>query len=521
MKYVTRAAQLLLISFLFITGLSAQTAGSGYVSSIESKANQISKNDEKVSDLNQQHLQTYSDEQEKLKRLNRELGALIDEKNEAMREMRLGRFCNGCNQTASQLRRGGTYDVEDHFRRNGGTHSATPAELEKKEAEYNAKIERKQNEIDKFKEGENEFSRKRADLSKQMDRLKESSDQLRQEIVDLSKQYKDKILDEAKAMHKFWVGGLMRIIAEKHYIEDRINILQVKVTDLGKEETQAIAEFEDKLRKKNEEAISNLEKKINANKNRAYSLEQSHESRIDPLERNLADLKSRLNEVNQELRSISIDADEKTKLDTEKASLEQRIASGENQLNEYETSFKNEIQSIEDENKKFADDIWKLKTTEFSKLLDEGLQHLKKAFTAKRKILNDAISAKRNSLEEVGRSLMDEREVYRKKNNEYIAKVDAERIRMMNACSKAGASCYGTDAVSAVVGNWSKVSGCVGEMEAAHHSDDVIYGCEEETKIYRQYYRQNKSGMSAEDQEALNRNDARTRYDMIFKKITD
>ena len=108
MKYVTRAAQLLLISFLFITGLSAQTAGSGYVSSIESKANQISKNDEKVSDLNQQHLQTYSDEQEKLKRLNRELGALIDEKNEAMREMRQGRFCNGCNQTASQLRRGGT-----------------------------------------------------------------------------------------------------------------------------------------------------------------------------------------------------------------------------------------------------------------------------------------------------------------------------------------------------------------------------------------------------------------------------
>ena len=116
---------------------------------------------------------------------------------------------------------------------------------------------------------------------------------------------------------------------------------------------------------------------------------------------------------------------------------------------------------------------------------------------------------------------MDEREVYRKKNDEYISKVYAERIRMMNACSKAGASCYGTDAVSAVVGNWSKVSGCVGEMEAAHHSEDVIYGWEEETKKYRKYYRQNKSGMSAEDEEALNRNDARTRYDMIFKKIMD
>ena len=521
MIYLTRAALLLMIGLLYITALSAQTAGSGYVSSIESKANQISKNDEKVSELNQQHLQTYSDEQEKLKRLNRELGALIDEKDEAMDEMRQGRFCNGCNQTASQLRRGGTYDVEDHFRRNGGTHRASQAELDKKEAEYDQKIASKQNEIDKYKEGENEFSRKRADLSKQMDRLKESSDQLRQEIVDLSKQYKDKILDEAKAMHKFWVGGLMRIIAEKHYIEDRINILQVKVTDLAKEETQAISEFEDKLRKKNEESIRNLESKISTNKNKAFSLEQSHENRIDPIEQNIADLKSRLNEVNLELRSITIDADEKSKLDTEKTSLEQRITSAESQLNDYETSFKNEMHSIEDDNKKYADEIWKLKTTGFSKLLDEGLQQLKKAFTAKRKILTDAISAKRNSLEEVGRSLMDEREVYRKKNNEYIAKVDTERIRMMNACSQAGASCYGTDAVSAVVGNWSKVSGCVGEMEAAHHSDDVIYGCEEETKIYRQYYRQNKSGMSAEDQEALNRNDARTRYDMIFKKITD
>src|SRR5690606_37098962 len=239
--------------------------------------------------------------------------------------------------------------------------------------EYDQKIANKQAEVDKFKEGENEFTRKRADLSKQMDRLKESSDQLRQEIVDLSKQYKDKILDEAKSMHKFWVGGLMRIIAEKHYIEDRINILQVKIQDLAAEETRATSEFEDKLRKKNEESVRNLEAKISANKNKAFTLEQNHESRINPLEQNIADLKNKLYAINQELRSVTIDADEKTRLDSEKENLEQRLASAESQLNEYETSFKNEMQSIEDENKKYADEVWKLKTTGFSKLLEEGL----------------------------------------------------------------------------------------------------------------------------------------------------
>lgn len=499
----------------------SQTAGASTVTSIESKASQIAKYDEDIAKLNRMHLESYSAEQERLLELKRELAALIDEKAVSLSEMRSGRFCNGCDRTASQLKMEGIYDVEQHFYENGGTHPGDPQQIADKEAEYDRMIAAKEAEIKAFEEGENEFSRKRMEWGQQMDRLRDNADRLRQEITELSKSYKDKVLDQAKAMHRTWVGSLMSLVAEKHYREDQINILQVKIADLAQEETKAKAEFEDKLRRKNEEGIQELNNKIANNEARAVSVEQNYTARVDPLEQELPGLRSRLIQVEVELTNINLSEEDRKLLETEKANLEQKIGSAENLLEEYRVSYENEIARLEQENVGFRDEIWKLKTSSFSEQLQKGLENLARAFQMKRNIFNDAIAGNTTTLNEVGQELNVRTDEFRKKNSEYIGEVDAERIRMMNACSQAGASCYGTDAVLAVAGNWNKVSGCVGQMDSAQHSGDPVYGCEEESAIYLQHYRSKKSGMSDSDKEALSRNTVRTRYDMILNKITN
>lgn len=517
----TRTATWALALFLFFSfSALPQTDGSADVRSIEAKAEQIAQNDTKVAELNRAHLQTYSDEQDKLNRLKKELTNLYAERDEALDELRKGRFCNGCDNTASELRRKGTYDVEDHFARNGGTHTASPEQIKRKEEEYEQKIKAKEQELEKFKSGDNEFDKKRADIDRQMNALKEKSDKLREEIVALSKSYKEKVFEQGKSLHALWVDDLMRLVAQKHFAEDQINIYNVKLNDLAQEEAKAVGELRDKVTKKNEAEKQALNEKIAANKTRAQNLEEAHNNRVAPLNSSLSAWKTRLYAVNSSLLSPSLSQAEKEKLQAEKTDLENRIASTEKLVADYETAFKSEIQTIEGQNRDYADQVWKL-TTNFSKILDEALANLKKAFAAKRTILNDAVVARRASLEDVSRLLMEKKEAYRGKNNQFVSKVDAERVRMLAACSKAGAGCYGTDAASAIVGNWSKVSGCVGEMEAAHHSDDAIYACEQETPMYRQYYSSLKGGLSDADRSALQRTTSRTRYDMIFKKITD
>ena len=512
---------LVLFFFLFSSLIFSQTAGSSIVSSIESKAAQIEKNDESVVDLNRQHLASYSEEQNKFYELKMELDALHKEKAQAMAEMRRGEFCRGCDRTATQLRNAGITNVMQHFYDNGGTYSATPEQLNAKEAEYDKMIADKEEEIRKFTEEKNEFSKKRDQLSEKMDKLQEDNDRLRREIEELSEKFKDKILEEAKSLHNTCGASLMAIVANKHYTEDQINILQVKIADLAQEEAKALADFEDKLRRKNQQEILDLENKVSLAQDRGMMLEQDHNNRLQPLNRDLFDLKRRLQEIELALKYETLSEQKIEELTKEKENITARITSTEQQVNDQISNYDQRAGELKQEIATLNEKIWNLKTTAFSDLLQEGLANLKKAFLTRRTIFNDALASKKDALQDIGSLLQSKKEEFRQKNIEYTSKVDAERIRMMRACSTAGASCAGTDTVGAVNMNWSKVSGCVGEMEGAHNSGDPVYGCEEQSASYLEHYQSRKSGMSDADREALSRTNTRSRYDLILNKITN
>lgn len=509
------------VLFQLTSKVFSQTAGSGTVSSIESKAKQISSIDDQVADLNHQHLASYTEEQDKFYNLKIELDGLYKEKEFAMDDMRRGEFCKGCDRTATQLRKTGIQNVMQHFYDNGGTYSATPAQLEAKEAEYDKIIADKKEEIRRFVEEQNEFSKKREQLSQKIESLKNDNERLRQEITELSYAFKDKILAEAKSMHSNWGKSLMAIVADKHYMEDQINILQVKIADLGKEEAKALAEFEEKLRRKNAEEIKQLEFKISSAQDRGINLENNHQNRLSPLNQELAELTKRRQEIDLAIKYETLTEEQSQNYQKEMQVIDNRILTVQNLISGYENDYEEKAAAIKLEISELNDKIWSLKTTAFSQLLKDGLDNLKKAFLMRRNILNDAIVAKTNSLQDVGRLLQNKKEEFRQKNIEYTSRVDGERIRMMRACSQAGATCAGTDTVGEVNLNWSKVSGCVSEMEGSHNSGDPIYGCEEESATYLQHYQNKKSGMSDSDLEALSRTNTRTRYDLILNKVTN
>ncbi|MGF2412084.1 hypothetical protein [Ferruginibacter sp.] len=511
MKYL-----LLLITICFVFKSIGQTSGASSISSIEYKANQIEKNDIKVGELNRQHLETYNLESIKLKKLKKELNDLIEEKIAVLDEYRRGQFCTGCSVPRSQFGPGESFPHTGQRVR-----AATPQELAVKEKEYDDKIARKREELKLFEFSENEFTRKRADIDQQMNNLKNQSDKLREEIVALSKAYKEIVVKEAIAAHAGFISELMRIIAEKHFIEDRINIITVKIADINAEESKALNESAEKVRRQNEEDKQKISSQIEGNKQKLQQLLQRLTSRLDPLKLEDGNLMQQLFNINKQLQNSSkLTADEVKTLEAEKTTVEDRIAQLQKSITDYENDYTASKQQIETENRVLEDKKWNL-TINLTKRQQETSELLKKAFTLRRKILEDAKIARQTNLQLTGELLLSKKAAARKKFMVYAADADNERVRLVRACQKAGCSCYGIDTHGTIVGNWNKAEGCVGEMEAAHFTTDPIYGCVEETAIYRQHYSSLINGLSDADIRALQKQSGKIRYDLILKKISN
>jgi hypothetical protein len=498
--------------------LFSQSAGSGDLATIESKADQIVANDNKVSLLNQQYIKTYTLEQEKLASLKNELSTLYDEMAVSLEELRQGRFCNGCDRTASELKRNGVSDVEQHFAENGGTHPAPPEKITKKENEYNALIAEKEKEVKNFEFSENEFTRKRADISIQMNDLKNINDRLRQEIVELSNWYKDKVVGEGKSKIKPFIDDLMSLTAQQHVLEDRIDIIITRLNDLDNEEVLAMTKLKEKVRLKNEEDKQNLQNRIEQLKTDLINLEKVYYQRKSEIQSQINDILTEIHNIENTLKTgTNLLFVEKTELENKKTELEGRLDARNKEMADLNSKYTEDNTRINNDIKKFNDDIWNL-TINLSKRQEDASEDLKNSFILKRDILNQAKAAREINLTTTGDLLLDKMDAYDSKMQEYANILEKERNRLVAACNKAGCGCYGYDSKSDVMGNWSKAKGCVDEMNSKKHLD-VYYGCEEESAIYESYYRSFQAGMSEEDLAALKRSTNHTRYDYILKKI--
>ncbi len=516
---------LLLLSFYFFTQNiigQTSTAGSGTLATIESKANSIQDNKKKITDLETKVTDSYAEESARLLQLKKQLPELLAEKAVVLDELRSGMFCSDCNRGKTQVERE-TGNFYAHIREGASSGrkiiAASPELIQQKTGEYDKKIAAKEEEIRKFTYEENEFSKKRDQWKKQVEDLKAQSIKLCEEITALSSTYKTQVVDEGKALQSPWISDLMNIVAEKHFIEDRIDILNVKIADLNNDEIKAVADMRDKVYQKNEADKSTLNSKIASNNSRLATVEQAHRQSMMPLTVALLNARTRLLDIKRALlNTTSLSKGEITKLESDQKTEELNIDNKQIQVANNEASYKINSQAIVDENKKLSDDIWNL-TVNYPKILAAAEDNLKKAFQTKRTILTDAKVARTAALDLKGSMLIDRKEAYRQKLLKYAAIVDGERIRLLNACQKAQCSCFGADTHGTVISNWNQASGCVGEMDAAHHSSDPVYGCVEESSIYKQHYQSFINGLSDSDIEALQRKSTNTRYDMIFKKV--
>ncbi|MCC2545536.1 hypothetical protein LJY25_03700 [Hymenobacter sp. BT175] len=547
---IRRTAGLLLVLHLLLAPViaHAQTAGSGHLASIEAKVNAIDANDKEVASLNRKRMESYEAEADKLKKLQNELRELEERKaaNAGAVQKRLDDLLHRIEHDQSWKNRrasaqsgwkernpglcsaGGPPPIcpADHWQRISVSTAMAEYERFKNEVingikdeldKFDSGIERKKAEIATFQSSENEFELLRAKCDQDMTRLASSSDDLRAEIVALSKAYKESVVDQAKSMQSVWIGHLMQIIAEKHYIEDRIDIYNVKLADLKADEEKAVAESKEKTARQNEADIRAVDQKIAAHTTSLPLLQQELSRRLASWQQALSTHGQSLADV-ERLLAKAVEP-ELTRLKAQKAELQSRIATVRNESNQATEDHKRRSDALTGEIRQLQDQRWKL-VSQLAERQEQALKTIRNVFATRRTLLTDALAARRASLQVQGDLLIQKKAEYRSKFLTYAGKVDQERQRLVAACSKSGASCFGIDTHSTIVMNWNKTLGCVDQMENTR-SQSAVYGCQEEGGEYKSYYKNNLSGLSDADRSALSRRVSKTKYDMIFQKIQD
>lgn len=525
----------------------AQTAGSGTLATIESLANKEAENSKKVGELNRKHMDSYVSEDMKSKRLQSELAELERKKAANADEVKT-KLENKLNEietssTWINRRKSAQSGWKEHNPGACGAGGPPPIcpvnhwyrvsvaeamreydalvqkELDKitsDQNKYNKDIENKRREISDFQDGDNEFSQLRTKLNKEMNQIVAENTDIRQRIAELSKIYVNQIEKELKSIQNNDIRAVMSEIAQKHFTILKIGVLEAKLKELEQEEKKALADLNEKIRKQNDQKIENLNKIVVQKQNEINLYQVKTNTEVNTYNQELAKLRKEERDIEKLLeKKAELTNEQVTKLSLRQNELKSLIKSIETKVDNANSDFKKFKVRTEAEITTLKNDIWNLQVNLPTKIREEeGI--LKQAYVVKQDIINVAILGRKTKLTSIEAAISIKRDEFLNKAKDYERLVEPERIRLMQACTKSGASCWGSDVVSKIWENANKLIRCSHDME----TNSVLYtGCEEAFSYYSTVSGSLMNGISDEDLGKLMRLNPMYKYQILINKL--
>jgi hypothetical protein len=550
MRFSLKPVVSILVLFATILlGIDVPTSspGASTLAEIESKARQISQNEERIAEMTRLMNESIEQERQKLAQMSSEVFNLetnrvselanrLSDKRAELENSTL--WTNRRNSAQSGWREhnpgtcgaGGPPPIcpVDHWYRVSTSEAMQEynrmlqEELNKFrnqiESQYNADLTSKKNALQQFQYGENEFVRRRNDWDRQINNLRNQNDQLRQDITRLSQVYKDKVVQGAEAMTLPWARNLMGLVAEKHFFELRIDIAKVRLQDLQVELSEAVSKAREKVMEEENAKIEKNNQRVFQLNTELTTIDNTYNERRNYLNGIRYPINSRYTEVRGMLMNRNLrTSDEITSLESEERDLNRRLSEIDNEINKLEVDSQARRKANRDEIVRLDQESFQIRMN-ISTKQSTAEEQVKRAFSTRDKILNDAIAARVTSLQNNDRLTKQRMNEYNDYMLRYDRVLEGERNRLLTACRTAGASCYGHDTGSAVATIWNNSSSCVQAMENKRNMG-TYYGCDREAPLYQQAYNGHINGLSDSDIQAAQRSSTRTRFNSILDTI--
>ncbi|WP_192348757.1 hypothetical protein [Algoriphagus sp. Y33] len=496
---------------------SGQTGGGSDLSSIESKANRIISLQGKIEDLKKEIAKQELEKEVMIESARQRLADKLDEieNSESWKNRRESARSGWEENNPGTCSAGGPPPIctADHW------HRVPSSVAWKKYEEYRDGILEEYHE--RIRNAGKPQEGKIADAGSAIEQALDDIERLKREIVAHSSDYKENVVKTGKSRQSGPIRELMRLLAEKHNLEDRIDVYNVKLKELDAEEEKTVNEAREKISFKIDGEKSKLQDRIDENKDKLQMLVQAQQKRASSLQKELGTWKSDLFKLELLLRDTSkLEEGQYPLLIAKQKQLGTQIREGEEQLLQFRDEFQQQENTIKEENTVFSDKIWDY-TANLSQYQDEAVVAIEDAFSSKRTILHQGKEARIGVLRLKAELLAEKTELARQDFMAWASQVDQERIKLMKECQKAGCSCYGSDTYGAIVLNWNNSYDCVDTMDASRYGSVGIYGCSEESADYHQFYAALKGNLSDSDLAALQRSTRKSRYDLMYNGLID
>lgn len=506
--YFMRCICLLIAGNVFIAALAnAQTTGGNYVSSIEAKAKQILAMEKDIENLKRKIRDLGPQKQASIDNAQRRLAEAIERtKTEASWKNRLKTAQEGWEEY-----RPGTCSA-------GGPPPICPAnhwfrtDVSKSMAKYNEYLD---NYLRPYKDavanaGKSE-QREMDRASAELDQKTKQVPNLRQEIIDLSKKYDTHIHTEAEKIAKSLSMDLVRLLSEIHYQDDLLADYDQRIRANQQQEAIKKAEATEKAKKQIQDLQKKLEGDITQLESRTIREVATIESQITQHNTNIANLRDKLKNVELQIRDFKGSETQKLQLEEQRKQIQTSIYNEQSKIRGLEDRITNIQQTASAEIAVIRDEIFKVQTTQSSTMIAQAIKIVEEAFASKRELLmksKNAVKEKQENLTKLYSTKLNEKD---KSYQNWVARVDAERRRLMSACQSVSCSCFGTYVVNDANLAWNKTKDCLKNIDRVKRSNDVLYGCEEMMAHYRNLYKSYTGSNSATAQKELDQQKAKAR----------
>lgn len=497
----------------------AQTTAAGTVSSIEQLARSFMDDQKRIQESKTAIQTSYQLEAERLAEMQAELHALIQEKANALAELRSGLYCSQCNRPKSQIERETGKSFRSHLTEVSGVpKAATPEAIQAKSDEYNRKIADLEEKIRKFQFEENEFTRKRYDLEKRVQQLEDKCAEVCDKMKDLNVKYKEAIGSETESTYRHKQRNLIELVAKRHYYEDRIDLLRVHISDLKKDELQALNRSKKKVAEETDRKKQQLRQEIERNKNNILEIERFAASTGRQLEKQLAAFKKTRDSLSLVVSAASSTDDAlRSRLGNDIRELDITIGDLRNRIRESETKMVSETNALKSRNQDLDREIWDL-TVSLPQLQLQAEENIRNGYALKEKVLNDAIAARQAEIGNVRTKFADNEQEFETKHRKFLSEIDKEVNRIYNAYQITTCTYFSAGAAGVVNQTWNDIKACVQAMESLR-KNNAFYGCEEASEVYKKHYAMLVNGLSESDKKALQRANSGYYYNTILNTL--
>jgi hypothetical protein len=465
MKHLTvlRFAALIILFSINLSTVHGQTDGESTVVSIESKGRSVDDLRNKILDLERERNDSYDEESNKLAELKRQLSMAKLRKSEALNELRSGLYCDQCSRTKTEIETQLNIGFYAHLTEVQGTAvAASPELIAKKEAQFDAEIQKIEDEIFAFQNESNEYVKQRVQINDKIDKANYDIERICKEMQELAAKYAEKVTDQGKRVALFHLEDVVSALAAKHVAEDDIFTLENKILNTEAEFVQKKADVIAKLRASDD----SKKKLLNADIFRIENLESDqvnyYQAERTTLSNRIIQIKNAIEDLNKDLAKTSLSADQRTTKESQLLILQNDLSDNESAINALDYKRDADQTNNESQLSKNRDDIFQLDATRL-KRETALVQDLREAYDDKIEILNDAINSRKMAIIGAQGSYaiaVGEGDKALKEIDRYVG---SEQIRIADACSMSQCGCFPVGPSHYL--RWNQGMQCVGTLD--------------------------------------------------------